>query len=321
MPRRKALQEKEGGRAMKILTRNRAITWLAVLGVYVILLVLANELTDGERFYGLAPITVIALAMLGLYALQRATADSDAWEMGTREIAFMTLGAALYVVLSYVFNDRLDLSVGPVALQPMVCIPVLFGYAFGPVVGFFTGAVGTLLGDFVTGWGVFPAWTIGHGLTGLIPGWVTILARDRRNLPVLTTLVVVVIGIAAAVVFIHPEVPEPWTGEVHSYRFWGWVLIIGGAVMLANRFLLEQASVALAAVNLWGALGIMVGSAFASLAHIWIHEYTLGTAIIGEFAPSAATDLLNLMIFTPLVLAVYHALRRRAVRRRSGGNL
>jgi hypothetical protein len=82
--------------------------------------------------------------------------------------------------------------------------------------------------------------------------------------------------------------------------------------------LLEQASVALAAVNLWGTLGIMAGNLFASLAHIWINEYTLGTALVGEFAPSAATDLLNLMIFTPLVLAGYNAIRVRI--RRPGRN-
>jgi len=304
---------------MKTFTRTRVISWLAVLAVVVILMVLANEFTDGERFYGLAPITTIALAVLGLYGLQRATAESDAWDIGKREILFMSLGTALYVLVSYVFDGLLELSVGQVPFQPVVGIPILLGYAFGPVVGFFTGAVGSLLGDFINGWGVFPAWVIGKGLTGLVPGWVTGLARERRNLPYLTTLVVVVIAVAAGIVFVHPRVPEPWTGEVQDHTFWGWVLLLGGAVMLANRFLLEQASVALAAVNLWGTLGIMAGNLFASLSHIWINEYTPGTALIGEFAPSAATDLFNLMVFTPLILAGYNAIRD-AFRARRGGD-
>jgi ECF transporter S component (folate family) len=303
---------------MSSLAEIRAITWLAVLIGFVILLALANQFTDGERFYGVAPIATIVLALLGLLGLQRATVDSEAWEIGTREIVVMTLGAALYVLLSYLFNTFLDLSVGQVELRPIVCVPVLFGYAFGPVVGFRTGAVGNLLGDFVTGWGVFPAWAIGSGLTGLIPGWVTILAEEKRNLPFLTMLVVLLVGIAASIVFVHPRVPEPWTGEVHDYSFWGWALIVGGAVLLANRLLLERASVALAAVNLWGTLGIIAGNGFASLAHTWMSEYTLGTALIGEFAPAAASDILNLMILTPLVLASYNAIRERI--RRPRGN-
>jgi uncharacterized membrane protein len=304
---------------MKNLVRNAAITWPAVLVAFAVLLVLANQFTDGETFHGLAPVTTIALALVGLLGLQRATEESDAWEIDIHHVAYMTLGAALYTLLSYLFNHLLELSVGQVVLRPLVCIPVLFGYAFGPVVGFFTGAVGTLLGDVVTGWGVFPAWAIGGGLTGLVPGWVTVLADEKRNLPFLTTLVVLLVGIAASIVFVHPEVPEPWTGEVHDYSFWGWALLFGGAVMLANRFLLEQVSVALAAVNLWGTLGVIAGNGFAALAHIWINEYSLGTAIIGEFAPAAATDILNLMVFTPLVLASYNAIRDR-IRPGRGGD-
>ncbi len=289
---------------------NRAITWLAVLIVFVILLALANRFTDGEMFYGIAPTTTIAVSLSGLFGLYLATAASDAWRIGPGQVAYMTLGAALYTVIAYFFNDLLDISVGQVVLSLQVCIPILFGYVFGPAVGFFTGAIGTLLGDFVAGWGVFPAWAIGIGLTGLVPGLVTIFTDERRNLPFLTTLVVLTVAISAAIVFIHPEVPEPWTGEVEDFSFWGWGLLISGAVMLANRFLLEQVSLALAAVNLWGTLGIVVGNGFAALAHIWINEYTLGTALIGEFAPGAANDMLNLVIFTPLVLVAYNTARK-----------
>jgi hypothetical protein len=98
---------------------------------------------------------------------------------------------------------------------------------------------------------------------------------------------------------------------VKDFSFWGYALIIGGVVMVANRFILEQVSMALAAVNLWGTLGIIVGNGFVSVAHIWINEYSLTTALVGEFAPAAAADILNLMIFTPLVLASYNAIRER----------
>lgn len=287
----------------------RAATWVTILAIFVILLVLANRFTDGEQFYGLAPAGVIAFALLGLLALYRGTADTALWVVRTRHIAVMTVGAAFYALLAYVFNDLLHISIGPVALQPQICIPVLLGYAFTPVVGFFSGAVGSLMGDFTTGWGVFPAWHIGTGLMGLVPGLVHLVARERRNLRRLSTLVIVLMGITAVIVLIHPRAPEPWTGEVRNYAFWGWMLILGGAVMVANSVLLEQVSVALAAANLWGTLGILAGNAFASLAHIWINEYGLATAVIGEFAPSAGTHVLNLMIFAPLILSAYRALR------------
>jgi uncharacterized membrane protein len=304
---------------MRNLIKNRTITWVAVLLVFVALLALANRLTDGETFYGLASVAVIVIALVGLLGVYRATSSSRGWRVRPRHIAIMTIGASLYTVMTYLFEVLLPLSVGQVVLRPMVCVPILFGYAFGPVVGFFTGAVGSLLGDFLTGWGVFPAWAIGSGLMGMVPGLTTFLAQDRRNLRYLSTLVLVLIALVAGIVFVHPRAPEPWTDEVQNFSFWGWALLIGGVVMIANRFLLEKVSMMLAALNLWGTLGIIAGNGFTSLAHLWINEYTLGTALIGEFAPAAATDILNLMIFTPLVLAAYNAVRERSGDRTNQG--
>ncbi|MGD9029141.1 MAG: ECF transporter S component [Anaerolineae bacterium] len=303
---------------MRRLIKNRTITWLAVLLIFVVLLVLANWLTEGETFAGVAPVVVIAIALAGLVGVYRVTMKSRGWRVRPRDVAIMTFGAALYAGLAYVFDKRLDLSVGQVALRPMICIPILFGYAFGPVVGFFTGAVGGLLGDVFTAFGVFPAWVIGSGLSGMVPGLTTFLSEERRNLRYLSTLVILLVAIAATIVFVHPLAPEPWTDEVKDFSFWGWALIIGGVVMVANRLLLEQVSVALAAVNVWGTLGIIVGNGFVSVAHIWMNEYSLTTALVGEFAPAAAADILNLMIFTPLVLASYNAIRERI--RHSRGN-
>jgi uncharacterized membrane protein len=282
-----------------------------VLVVFLVLLVLANEFTDGERFYGVAPIVVTGLALLGLFGVHRATVESRAWRVNTRRIAVMTIGTAVHVLLAYVFNSVLEISVGPVVVQPQICVPILLGYAFGPVVGFFSGSVGSLLGDFVTGWGVFPAWHIGTGVTGLVPGLVAALTDEKHDSSSVSPLVIGTIAVTAGIIFVHPRAPEPWTGEVQDFSFWAWALLIGGGVMIANSVLLEEISVDLAAVNLWGTLGILAGNAFASLAHIWINEYSLATAVVGEFAPAAATDILNLIVFTPIVLVAYRAIRRR----------
>ncbi len=298
-------------------TMYRSWVWLTVLVVFSVLLVLANRFTDGETFRGAAPIVVTALALLGLYGLHRATARSGAWRVTNRAVAALAVGTALYALLAYVFNSVLDISVGELVVQPQVCLPILLGYAFGPVAGFFSGAVGNLLGDFVTGWGVFPVSHIASGLTGLIPGLIAALSEEEHDTSFVSALVIGTITVTAAVILVHPQAPEPWTGEVQSFRFWAWILLVGGAVMIANSVLLEETSVHLAALNLYGTLGILAGHLFASLSHIWIYEYRLSTAVIGEFAPSAATDILNLVIFAPIILATYNSLRTKRLARRS----
>jgi hypothetical protein len=295
-------------------TRNRAITWLVVLVVFVVLLALASFLTSGDKIRGVAPIGVTAIGLIAVFVVYLVTAQSEAWEVGTRQVVYMAIGAALYGVFNYIFNTIPMPSVSQVALRPSVCIPIFFGYVFGPVVGFFTGAVGNILGDFITGWGVYPAWDIGNGLMGMVPGLVMLFADKKRSLNFLTGLVAVLIVIAAAMIFINPRVVGPWTGEIEDFSFWAWAFIVGGVVVIAGRFVLEQVSVDLAAINLWGTLGIIIGIGFAAVADIWINGYSFATAIIGEFAPAAGPNILNSMILSPILLAAYQAVQARTGR-------
>jgi len=295
-------------------TKNRAVIWLVVLVVFVLLMILASVLTSGDKIQGIAPIGVTAIGFIGVFVVYLVTAQNDAWEVGTRQVVYMAIGAALYGIFNYIFNTIPMPSVSQVALRPAICIPVFFGFAFGPVVGFFTGAVGNILGDFLTGWGVYPAWDIANGLMGMVPGLVLLFADKKRSLNFLTGLVAVLIIIAAALVFLNPQVPGPWTGEIEDFSFWAWAFIIGGVVVIAGRFVLERVSVDLAAVNLWGTLGIIIGIGFAALADIWVNGYSFATAIIGEFAPAAGPNILNSMILTPILLAAYQAIQARTGR-------
>ncbi len=296
------------------LTQNKAVVWLIVLVVFVALLFLASMLTSGDKIQGVAPIGVTAIGLIFVFGIYLATAKSDAWEVGTRQVVYMAIGAALYGVFNYIFNTIPMPSISQVSLRPQICIPVFFGYAFGPVVGFFTGAVGNILGDFITGWGVYPAWDIGNGLIGMIPGLVMLFADKKRSLNFLTGLVAVLIVVVAGLVFLNPQVPGPWTGEIEDFSFWAWAFIIGGVVVIVGRFVLERISVDLAAINLWGTLGIIVGIGFAALADIWINGYSFATAIIGEFAPAAGPNILNSMILTPILWAAYQAIQSRTGR-------
>jgi len=296
------------------ITQNRAFIWFLVLVAFVVLMILASVFTGGAKLQGVAWIVLTAIAIIGIYVVYFATASSDAWDVGTRQVVYMAIGAALYGVFNYIFNTIPMPSVSQVALRPSVCIPIFFGYAFGPVVGFFTGAVGNILGDFITGWGVFPVWDMGNGLMGLVPGLVMLFADKKRSLNFLTGLVAVLIIIAAGLVFLNPRVVGPWTGEIEDFSFWAWAFIVGGVVVIAGRFVLERVSVDLAAVNLWGTLGIIIGIGFAAVSDIWINGYSFATAIIGEFAPAAGPNILNSMILTPILLAAYQAIQARTGR-------
>ncbi len=292
----------------------RAIAWLVVLVVFVLLMIIASILTGGQKLQGVAWIVLTAIALIAIFVIYLLTAKSPAWEVGTRQVVYMAIGAALYGLFNWLFNTIPMPSVSQVALRPSICIPVFFGYVFGPVVGFFTGAVGNILGDFLTGWGVFPVWDVGNGLIGMVPGLVLLFADKKRSLDFLTWVVAVLIVIVAALIFVNPRVIGPWTGEIEDFSFWAWAFIIGGIVVIVGRFLLARINIDLAAVNIWGTLGIVIGIAFAAISDIWINGYSFATAMIGEFAPAAGPNILNSMILTPILLAAYQAIRSRTGR-------
>jgi energy-coupling factor transport system substrate-specific component len=103
------------------------------------------------------------------------------WQFGTREVVFAAIGAALYGVLSWVTNFLALPAAGNLSLRPAVAIPMFFGIAFGPIVGFITGAVGNILGDFLSGYGFWWSWDIGNGLMGLIPGLIYMSIKNYKS--------------------------------------------------------------------------------------------------------------------------------------------
>jgi uncharacterized membrane protein len=135
-------------------------------------------------------------------------AETEMFTLGTREVVFMAIGAALYGVLAWVFNIIPVPSVSLVALRPVVAIPIFFGFTFGPVVGFFTGAFGNVLGDALTGWGVYPIWDIGNGLMGLIPGLagMVLTGKTRGRLNILLWISIIVLAIATVFAWMYPDI-------------------------------------------------------------------------------------------------------------------
>ncbi len=136
------------------------------------------------------------------------------WKFGTREVVYAAIGAALYGVLSFLTNFIGLPAAGNIALRPAVSIPMFFGIAFGPIVGFLSGFVGNILGDFLSGWGFWWYWDLGNGIMGLIPGLIGLfgpLVSFKAKDTILKAEILVVVG--AAIGMLVPSLLEiPFSG-------------------------------------------------------------------------------------------------------------
>jgi energy-coupling factor transport system substrate-specific component len=134
----------------------------------------------------------------------RGLLSTNIWAVGVRQIVYMALGAALYGGLSWATNALQLPSAGNVSLRPAIVIPLFFGAVFGPWVGLFTGGIGNLLGDYVSGYGVFWNWDVGNALIGFIAGLTLLRTAGRytstRNIIIaeVFSAVAIIVGIGFA---------------------------------------------------------------------------------------------------------------------------
>jgi energy-coupling factor transport system substrate-specific component len=126
---------------------------------------------------------------------------NNRWAVDSRVIVYSAIGAALYGIL---LVAQVPIPGSTVSVRPAFALVPFFGYAFGPIVGFFTGLVGNAIGDQISGWGALTSWnwSIANGLVGLIAGlapmylgrWTNGSLRDRAIGGAVGGAVAVVIG-------------------------------------------------------------------------------------------------------------------------------
>jgi uncharacterized membrane protein len=276
-----------------------------------------EEATVGLRFL------FVIIGLLIAFAVYFATRTNAAWEVGTRQVVWMAIGAALYAVFSWMFNASVFIvpSLSQVALRPAIAIPMFFGYAFGPVVGFFTGAVGNMFGDALTGFGLSPQWSIGNGLVGFISGIPMLFSDKKKSLNAVLVTSIVLAVIAAALYFLNPTLknltyfnPENFTyAETQITMLAGISILIGLVLMVIVRFAFGSNEDVAAAVT-WGMLGNILGIGFAAVSDIWINKYPPVAAIVGEFLPAAGPNLIFAAILVPLLVGAYAAVQRQSGR-------
>lgn len=242
---------------------------------------------------------VIGLALvLGTAYATRETLD---WNVGSREVVLMVVGALIYGVFGWMFNGQtFNLpSVSQVSLRPAAVFPAFFGFMFGPAVGFMTGAAGNIVGDLFVG-NVSPHWSVANGLIGLIAGMARVMLDEKRSLNVATAIAGIGGVVAAAFFFANPGT------QLSSLM--GLSVLIGAGLAIALRFAFpNRQEWALAA--LWGSAGVIVGPGLASIASIWVNGSTWSEAVVGEFIPAAGPSLIALAILLPILMVIYNSVQ------------
>jgi uncharacterized membrane protein len=211
--------------------------------------------------------------------------------------------------------------VSQVALRPAICIPMLFGYAFGPVVGLFTGAVGNMIGDALTGFGLSPQWSMGNGLIGMIAGMPMLFRDKKRSMDTVLWIGAALALLATVLFFLNQNIPNMTFfdvdnnifGDAQISIFAGLTVLIGFVLVLAARFLFG-ANVDVGAAVTWSMLGNLIGIGFAAISDIWINGYPPVAAVVGEFIPAAGPNLIFAAILVPALVLAYAAMRRQTGR-------
>jgi uncharacterized membrane protein len=301
---------------------------LSLVAVLAILLLLVYGLgAVNERFQtGENPVLRFVFVIVGLliaFLIYYFTRESPAWEVGTRQVVWMAIGAALYAVFSWLFNGTVFVvpSLSQVALRPAIAIPMFFGYAFGPVVGFFTGAVGNTFGDALTGFGLFPQWSIGNGLVGMIAGLPYLFRDKKRSLDTVLWVSGALALLGTVLYFLNRNQPnlvffDPANnifGDATITIFAGISILVGFVLVLIVRFVFGQ-NIDIASAVTWGMLGNIIGIGFAAISDIWINGYSPAAAIVGEFLPAAGPNLIFAAILVPLLVVAYSSVQRQSGR-------
>jgi len=308
---------------------NMLLTLLVVLAIFALAVFVIGNVLGVSSFQTEQSTVVLRFAFVVLGALiafvvYLATRQNKAWEVGTRQVVWMAIGAALYAVFSWLFNGTVFIvpSLSQVALRPAIAIPMFFGYAFGPVVGFFSGAVGNMFGDALTGFGLSPQWSIANGLIGFIAGLPMLFADKKKSMNLILIIGGVLAALAAGLYFINPTIanlnyynPANDTfGETQiTLLAGGGAILIGLVLTLIVRFVFAK-NVDIATAVTWSMLGDVLGIGFAAISDIWINGYSPSAAIVGEFLPAAGPNLIFAAILVPLLLVAYAAVQRQSGR-------
>ncbi|MBA4399094.1 MAG: hypothetical protein D9V45_00380 [Chloroflexi bacterium] len=301
------------------------VSLVAVLAFFLLIVWIGGLINPSLQLdeTGVLRFAFVGLGLLIVFVVYLLTRQSKIWEVGTREVVYMAIGAALYAVLSFLFNGTVFAvpSVSQVALRPAVAIPMFFGYAFGPAVGLFTGAVGNMFGDALTGFGLSPQWSVGNGLIGMVAGLALLFKEQKKGINTVLWISLALALIVTAIFFLNRTAPnmmffDPENnifGDATISIFAGLSIVIGFLLVLLVRFVFGK-NIDVASAVTWSLLGNFIGIGFAALSDIWINGYPPAVAIVGEFIPAAGPNAIFAAILVPLLVGAYASVQRQTGR-------
>jgi len=301
------------------------VALVAVLVIFLLVVWIGGAMNESLKLdeTALLRFVFVGIGLAIVLVVYLLTSSSGVWEVGTRQVVYMAIGAALYAVFSYLFNGTVFAvpSVSQVALRPAIAIPMFFGYAFGPTVGFFTGAVGNMFGDALTGFGLSPQWSVANGLVGMIAGMALLFADKKKGLNTVLIISAVLAAIAAIFWLLNPSLanmmffdPDAGIfGDATITWFAALSVVVGFVLVLIVRFAFGK-NIDVAAAVTWSMLGNIIGIGFAAISDIWINGFSPAVAIVGEFLPAAGPNLIFAAILVPILVAAYAAVQRQTGR-------
>ncbi len=296
-------------------------TLVFFLGVWLIGRLINPSLDLDET--ALLRFVFVGIGLLIVFLVYYFTRESKIWVVGTREVVYMAIGAALYALFSFIFNGTVFVvpSVSQVALRPAIAIPMFFGFTFGPAVGFFTGAVGNMFGDALTGFGLSPQWSVGNGLVGMIAGMVWLFKDKKKSINTVLIISAILAALGTVIYLVNRNMPNMLYFDVENNIFGdqqitlfaGLSAIIGLVLVLVVRYIFRNNDEVAAAVT-WSMLGNFLGIGFAAISDIWINGYPPALAIVGEFLPSAGPNILFAAILVPILVIAYASIQKQTGR-------
>ncbi len=301
------------------------LSLLAVVAFFAAIILIGGAINPSLKLdeTALLRFVFVGIGLLIVFVVYYLTRGSKIWEVGTRQVVYMAIGAALYAIFSYIFNGTVFAvpSVSQVALRPAIAIPMFFGYAFGPTVGFFTGAVGNMFGDALTGFGLSPQWSVGNGLVGMVAGMAMLFSDKKKGLNTVLYISAALAALATVIYLFNRgqanmmyfNEAENAFGDQPITLFAGISVVIGLVLVLAVRFIFGK-NIDVAAAVTWSRLGNLIGIGFAAISDIWINGFSPAVAIVGEFLPSAGPNLIFAAILVPILVGAYAAVQRQSGR-------
>ena len=168
---------------------------------------------------------------------------------GQHEFVATLIGIVLYVAIVWFTSFAALAESFGIDLRPGIVVPIIFGFVYGPGVGFLIGTLGNLTSDYMMWQAVYWQWSVGVGIMGLIPGLYALRWRSYHSVReqiiaffVMVSGIVLGMGFASlsSVVICQPDVnlgycdSRPVTLEMarSSFSSAAWVNFFNATIMV-----------------------------------------------------------------------------------------